>query len=135
MILHDLTSQRLMQFHLSESSFIIWPQVKLSISCHKVWIQWFQQKMIKRTARKIFTTINGFAELVFLNRFVVTELFCALLPLYPSPILVLFGAEVRGYLIKQKFHVIFCLKLKLFTLGKMILNSASRRWMLLISGE
>ena len=83
--------------------------------------------MIKRTARKIFTTINGFAELVFLNRFVVTELFCALLPLYPSPILVLFGAEVRGYLIKQKFHVIFCLKLKLFTLGKMILNSASRR--------
>ena len=36
---------------------------------------------------------------------------------------------------KEKFHVLFCLILTLFTLGKIIFNSASLREIFLISGK
>ena len=41
---------------------------------------------------------------------------------------------VWWHIIKQIFHAFFCLISKLFPLGNLIFNSASRRWILIPSG-
>ena len=58
---------------------------------------------------------------------VVTEIYFALLAFVnPNSVWCL------GYIIKQLFHADFCLLLKLFTIGKIIFNSASRDLLIIV---
>ena len=58
--------------------------------------------------------------------YILTKICCVLLA-FILPDLVWF----LWHIIKQIFHVFFCLILKLCTLGNIIFNSASRRWILI----
>ena len=83
-------------------------------------IQWFTRSYSLICRSSVFTK----------KTCVLTEICCVLL-VFIFPDLV----WCWWHIIKQIFHAFFCLISKLFTLGKIISNSALRRWILITSGE
>ena len=113
---------------------------KLSIFCYEnsSFIDFFSwakdsRKNIYKNNIKWFTRICSliWCSSVFTKKTCVLTRMCSVLLVFIFPHLVWCWCHI----IKQIFHVFFCLISKLSTLGNILFNSASRRWILITLGE
>ena len=91
------------------------------------------EKNIYKNNIKWFTRICSliWCSSVFTKKTCVLTRMCSVLLVFIFPHLVWCWCHI----IKQIFHVFFCLISKLSTLGNILFNSASRRWILITLGE